>query len=497
MDSREQDGGAMSGVIEDLTSVHQGKRPNLSIEIPPRSMGVSSMNLVKKYIPSTPGSVSTRVNNLPTCSPASARIQASPCSSSSKARPSIKNLLPGLSFKFRSSALEIEKDDVQVLEASSGGRREKPSVLRSFSFTKIFSPTVRRTSSLPTDPPEVLDDNTFHEASVNDSISLEKKEFQRHISRSLSLPSNAKSIKTRSIKRMDSLGGVLRVIPSTPQVVGTSAAVPEVITAVDCEIGDDGEDIPEEEAVCRICMIELSEGSDTLKLECNCKGDLALAHQECAMKWFSIKGNRNCEVCKQEVQNLPVTLLRIRSVQTSATRTGNTSNQTTVYRYRFWHDMPILVIVSMLAYFCFLEQLLVADNGTAALAISLPFSCILGLFASLTSSTMVMKRYIWVYAAVQFLLVVFFAHLFYSYFHMQTVISIILATFAGFGVAMSVSSLVVELLRWRRRWLAGSENHRRSQGTGPTPRPVTSTNHPHPTAELDGVNIEIPVMSQA
>ena len=82
-------------------------------------------------------------------------------------------------------------------------------------------------------------------------------------------------------------------------------------------------------------------------------------------------------------------------------------------------------------------------------------------------------------------------------FHMQTVISIILATFAGFGVAMSVSSLVVELLRWRRRWLAGSENHRRSQGTGPTPRPVTSTNHPHPTAELDGVNIEIPVMSQA
>ncbi|XP_026660953.1 uncharacterized protein LOC103708403 isoform X2 [Phoenix dactylifera] len=482
----------MSGVTEDLTSVHQGKRPNLSIEIPPHSM-----NLVRKNKSPTRGSVSTRVNNLPICSPASAGIQASPCPSSSKARPSIKNLLPGLSFKFRSSASEIEKDDVQGVEASFRGRREKPSVLRSFSFTKIFSPTVRRTSSLPTEPPGVLHDNTFHGANANDSISLAKKDFQRHISRSLSVPLNAKGIKTRSFKRMDSLGGVLRVIPSTPQLVGTSAAMSDVITAIDCEIGDDGEDIPEEEAVCRICMIELCEGSDTLKLECNCKGDLALAHQECAMKWFRIKGNRNCEVCKQEVQNLPVTLLRRRSVETSATRNGNTSNQTTVYRCRVWHDMPILVIVSMLAYFCFLEQMLVVENGTAALAISLPFSCILGLFASLTSSTLVKKRCIWVYAIVQFLLIVFFAHLFNSYFHMQKVISIILATFAGFGVAMSMRSIVVELLRWRRRRLVGSENHRRSQGTLPTTRPVTSTNHPPPTSELDGADIEIPVMSQA
>ncbi|KAK3145373.1 hypothetical protein QOZ80_4AG0328220 [Eleusine coracana subsp. coracana] len=376
------------------------------------------------------------------------------------------------------------------------------------SFSKFFNARIVRTSSLPLDDVSGVDALT-HE--VDRSLTTSASGKTVHICRSQSLPMNMTNFNGKSFKRMDSLGGMFRIVPATPRVAAAASnAVPDIAPTESGAIVDEdvGEDIPEEEAVCRICMVELSEGSDTLKLECSCKGELALAHKDCAVKWFSIKGTRDCEVCKQEVQNLPVTLLRVQlqSMQGEANRADNRGNRPRYSWYTIWHGTPILVIVSILAYLCFLEELLAARNGIAALAISLPFSGILGLFSSLTTTSMVTRRYVWIYAAIQFLFVVFFTHLFYKFLHLQAVISIILATFAGFGVGMTGNSIIVEILRWRVRRVAPPSDARRNRRRttrqqAPAPSPDQTSTQPSATnggqSNAEASDVENPAVPQA
>lgn len=67
-------------------------------------------------------------------------------------------------------------------------------------------------------------------------------------------------------------------------------------------------------AVCLICLDPLLPedfaSGKAMSLECGCRGDLALRHRDCAIKWSQVKDDGRgglpvCELCKKPVQNLP------------------------------------------------------------------------------------------------------------------------------------------------------------------------------------------------
>lgn len=157
-------------IVEEVPPVHYGKRPRLSVEIPSKDLGNPSVRIT---VPRSPSS-STEVNLCTASTPTSANIFMSP-TPSSKGKTSIKNLLPKLSFRFRSSATESEKHNVLVPEAS-GGQTENRSAFRSLSFTR-FIPQVSRTSSLPVIPVTLLHDNLLPGASTMDNPTLVVSNF--------------------------------------------------------------------------------------------------------------------------------------------------------------------------------------------------------------------------------------------------------------------------------------------------------------------------------
>ncbi|KAM1358888.1 hypothetical protein ACFX15_045097 [Malus domestica] len=430
---------------EETSLVQQSRRPNLSsLQIPARTLETSLSACTRIDIPST-------------ASPSSSRVGLPPRPHSAKIKSTVKNLFPQKSFRVKNLPLDGEKTILIMPDTSpSDSPLEKPSTSRSFSLNKLFfSTSTKGTHSLPVTPSANLGSEIGQGRQV-ESHSDSRIEVKHHMSRSFSVPVN---IATRSLRRMDS-GCMIRVISATPRPSAVEGASPNADPALEMATEDSGEDIPEEEAVCRICLVELAEGGDSLKMECSCKGELALAHKDCAVKWFSIKGNKTCDVCKQDVRNLPVTLLKIHNPQTVIRRPPTIMEQREVHHYRVWQDIPVLVLVSMLAYFCFLEQLLVSDLGPRALAVSLPFSCVLGLLSSMIASTMVSRSYLWAYASFQFAIVILFAHIFYTVLNVNPILSVLLSSFTGFGIAISTNSLLVEYRRWKiSRQLQSSYQH--------------------------------------
>lgn len=424
--------------VDESSLARHSRRPNLShLQIPTRSLEDAL-------------STTTSIDILTLSSPASTRPGLPPRPCSTGFRSSMRNMLPQRSFCSKPLSHDGEKTFLIFSNApKSEFPVDKPSTSRSFSLNKVFSsPSTKRACSLPVTPIANSDSKSAREEDANpiNHHNGSDQEAQIHMKRSISVPVN---VKNASLRRVGSTGGVVRVVPVTPHQVEVDSSLPHDATVGESGNKDASEDIPEEEAVCRICLVELGEEGVTFKLECSCKGELALAHKECAVKWFTIKGNKICDVCKQDVRNLPVTLLRLPTPRPVQTRAPIIRENTQVPHYRVWHDIPVLVLVSMLAYFCFLEQLLVSDLGARALAISLPFACVLGLLSSMIASTMVSKGYIWAYASFQFAIVVLFAHIFYTVLNVAALMSVLLSSFTGFGIAISTNALIVEYLRWR------------------------------------------------
>ncbi|KAJ4955957.1 hypothetical protein NE237_012740 [Protea cynaroides] len=396
MDPRNKDV-ALSGPSE--------RRLDLSLQIPPKLIGFGNNCGVKGVLQSQ---------------------------NSFKGGLSPRTFLRGVSFKHKAAAPESERRS--LLNPDPAAVPESSDMANSSA-----EHSWKRCVSLPVTPASKLSPLVSTSTAATKwveqqkSHSVQKREVTGKISRSLSVP-----------------------VRNVVVVRSVSFATRKEHAQVDCSDGqitpihieDEDEEIPEEEAVCRICLIELSEGGNTLKIECSCKGALTLTHEECAVKWFSIKGNKKCDVCGQEILNLPVTLLRVQSSVPRSNGQENNRQSSNSQSTSAWMDLVVLLLICTICYFFFFEQLLVHEMKSQAVLMAAPFSFTLGIMGSIFAIIIANKEYTWTYAALEFVLVAVNFHLFYSLLHLQPVFSFLLSSFLGFGIAMALNSLYLHIHAW-------------------------------------------------
>nr|ACA35275.1 zinc finger protein [Cucumis sativus] len=383
-------------------NLHQ-KFDNHPMEAPPLAdMNSEEYSEISKF-PQIPTRSSKRLAFSPLSSPTFSIAAVSPGTSPSESKSNAEGT--NMNSQHANLRPDVEMSPTIPCEVSHVVASQRPRISRSSSLTKIFNPKLKRAA----------DPGSSYEGAISEPPIPIRELAQRSMHRSHSVPLIRKdgSVLLR--------GNIVRLIPISPQIGKEIHLTPfKSPTYHNDENIDTGEHISEE-AVCRICLIEFGNSPETFKMECNCKGELALAHQECATKW-------------QEVQNLSIELLPVHAVQIYNFQ-GSEANPVAITRYR---------------------------QGLAGCSFSRYRQHASLLW--LPRATSVLKEYIWIYAAVQLSLVIAFSHVFYSKLHMQAIVAVLLATFSGFGVTMALSSILEKILRRTRPWLDQS-THQTTDGS--------------------------------
>ena len=172
------------------------------------------------------------------------------------------------------------------------------------SHTFSIDPLFRRYDTVPNSV-----DVESSSASHNSSFDVDPRPGPSGLSRNdeptdESLSSNAVHSDVQGEIEISNTADPLPVSAQAP-IDRSVATLPGLLSYASMSNGSSGSS---SEKICLICLEPLSpedfESGQAIRLDCQCKGDAALRHKDCAQKWVDIKGDLTCDVCRTPIANL-------------------------------------------------------------------------------------------------------------------------------------------------------------------------------------------------